>query len=63
VNNVSNGYQYLMIYGYPVIDLFIYSLLLILNSKGPKASQNVLSFVQFFILGYFCGITMLASVT
>lgn len=52
-----------MIYGYPVLDVFFYACLLILNRKAPEAAKPLLSFIQFFLIGYLCGITMLASVT
>jgi hypothetical protein len=63
VENVNNGYQYLMIYGYPVIDLLLYTILLLCNAKGPVSAKPMLSFVQFMLLGYFCGIAMQASIT
>lgn len=60
---VPNGYAYLMIYGYPVIDLLFYAGLLGLNARGPKLAKPMLSVVHFFLLGYLVGITMLAGVT
>lgn len=57
------GYMYLIIYGYPVLDFIFYAMLLLLNAKCALLAKPLLSFVQYFLLGYFCGITMLVSVT
>lgn len=62
-DNLTDGHMYLMIYGYPVLDILFYIGLLLLNAKCPQICKPLLSFVQFFLLGYFCGITMLTSVT
>lgn len=58
-----NGYEYLLIYGYPVLDALLYSGLLLINSRRLETAQPMLSFVQFFLVGYLAGITLLASVT
>ena len=53
-----------MIYGYPVLDALLYGLLLVMNSSVTMAyAKPFLAFIQFYLLGYLCGITMLASVT
>lgn len=64
VKNINPGYEYLMIYGYPVLDLILYAGLLGINaSVRVEYAKPMLAFVQFYLLGYLVGITMLASVT
>lgn len=64
IKNINPGYEYVMIYGYPILDLILYSCLLALNSSiRLHYAKPLLSFVQFYLIGYFAGITMLASVT
>jgi hypothetical protein len=53
-----------MIYGYPILDFIFYALLLIMNARESlKLAKPLLAFIQFFLLGYLAGITLLASVT
>jgi hypothetical protein len=64
VNNVHTGFNYIMIYGYPILDIIFYVLLLVMNARdNMKLAKPLLAFIQFFILGYLAGITLLASVT
>jgi hypothetical protein len=64
VNNVTVGYSYIMIYGYPILDFIFYALLLVMNARESlKLAKPLLAFIQFFLLGYLAGITLLASVT
>lgn len=53
-----------MIYGYPVLDVIFYAVLLFLNSSARMVyAKQFLAFIHFFLLGYLCGIILLASVT
>jgi hypothetical protein len=67
VDPTNYGYIYLMVYGYPVLDLILYIVLLVFNAKCGismlEAGKNVMSIIQYFILGYFIGITMLVGIT
>lgn len=63
VRNVDPGYDYLMIYGYPVLDVILYGGLLFINSKNLERAKPMLAAIQFYIIGYGVGITLLASMT
>lgn len=63
VKNIDPGYEYLMIYGYPVLDVILYGGLLFINSRGLNKAQPMLAAIQFYIIGYGVGITLLASMT
>jgi hypothetical protein len=63
VRNVDPGYDYLMIYGYPILDVILYGGLLFINSKNFERAKPMLAAIQFYIIGYGVGITLLASMT
>lgn len=64
VKNINPGFEYLIIYGYPVLDAILYGCLLLINSSVRMTyAKPFLAFIHFYLLGYLCGITMLASVT
>ena len=63
VKNVDPGYEYLMIYGYPVLDVILYGGLLVINKRGLEKAKAMLAAIQFYIMGYGVGITMLASIS
>lgn len=53
-----------MIYGYIVLDLIFYSLLLVMNARESlKLARPLLASIQFFLIGYFVGICLLVSIT
>jgi hypothetical protein len=53
-----------MIYGYPILDIIFYAFLLIMNARDSlKLAKPLLAFIQFFLIGYLAGITLLASYT
>ena len=60
----SDAYSYIMIYGYPILDIIFYAFLLIMNARDSlKLAKPLLAFIQFFLIGYLAGITLLASYT
>lgn len=63
VKNVDPGYEYLMIYGYPILDVILYGGLLFINSRNLTRAQPMFAAIQFYLIGYAVGITLLASMT
>lgn len=56
-------YPFLVVYLYPFIDLIFYSLLLGLGTFVEDSVKNFLSVIQFLLLGYGVGITLLVGYT
>lgn len=62
-NNVPEASLYIQVYLFPLWDLLLYAFYLTMNAHITKLSQKFLSYVNFLMLGYFAGITMLIGIT
>jgi len=54
---------YLLFYGYPIIDLALYSLTLILGSFVDRWIKSFFTQIHFYILGYGVGMILLVGYT
>lgn len=54
---------FLMIYGYPVFDVLLYSLTLILGNKIDNWIKEFFSTIHFLLLGYGVGMILLVGYT
>ena len=63
IRKIPKSAVYAQIYLYPLWDAIGYILLLTMNSKLPEMAKKFLSYIQFLILGYFVGMTLLVGVT
>lgn len=63
LTNLPEAAPFLQIYLFPLFDLAIYILFLLMNAHISKLATKFLSYVNFFMLGYFVGMTVLVGIT